>query len=181
MPLTITQVTKNLPELNELKHIYNEAFPTDERAPFRILLKKSARGNVDFLAFYDGSTLVGMSYQLCRGEFVYLFYLAVSDALRGHGYGSEILQALKELYPGKSIFLSMEQLDPNAENYAQRLKRRDFYEANGFHMLGRKVREWTVVYELVGTDNRIDAATYKKMMGDYMGIFRYIVKTEFIE
>lgn len=181
MSLEIISVDAKLPELRELENIYNAAFPLNERAPFRILLKKSRRGNVDFLAYYHDGKLCGMTYQLCMDGFVYLFYLAVSADMRGRGFGSEILQTLKLRYPGQSIFLSMEQLDPSAGNYDQRLKRRDFYAANGFDLLGRKVREGPVVFELAGTDSRITAAQYKKMMNSYMGILRYIVKTEFIE
>lgn len=181
MNLTVRNVDGRFPDLAAVEALYLEAFPENERAPFSILVKKAKRAEVDFLAYYDGDTLVGMLYLLHGGELTYIFYIAVPRSLRGRGYGSAILQSLKRQYPGQSIFLAMEELEPEAPNYAQRLKRRSFYNANGFAVLGHKVQEGPVIFDLAGTDDRVTGAGYLTMMRRYIGLRRLFLKIRFIE
>lgn len=181
MNLTVRNVDDNFYRLAEVEALYTEAFPENERAPFSMLVKKAKRDYVDFLAYYDGDLLAGMVYLVHGGELSYIFYIAVSSALRGRGYGSAILQALKTQYPGQSIFLAMEELDPAAPNYGQRLKRRGFYLANGFSLLGHKVQEGPVIFDLAGTDDRVTGTGYLAIMRRYVGLRRLFLKIRYIE
>lgn len=174
MELTVRPISAETPELQSVRELYEEAFPENERAPFKILLRKSKRRNVDFLAYFDGSLLVGMTYAVRMGDLCYLFYLAVPEALRNGGYGSEILQKLKLLCPGHRIFLAMEEFREDAPNYDMRIRRLGFYERNGFHLIGQKVQEGPEIFELAGTD-RVGGDEYKRLMHRYLGIMRLIV------
>ena len=71
-------------------------------------------------------------------DVVILLYLAISDAVRGKGYGSAVLQAVQKKYAGKRIILNIEEMDEQAANYAQRVKRKAFYQKNGFEILDYK-------------------------------------------
>ena len=65
-------------------------------------------------------------------ELVFILYLAVNDKIRSKGYGSAILQCIKQRFSNKAIALNIEPLDPKSDNYAQRIKRFEFYLKNGF-------------------------------------------------
>ena len=101
--------------------------------------------------------------QICHISF------AVSETERGKGCGSGALQAAKDKYAGQKIFLSIEQLDEEAENYDQRVKRKQFYERNGFKDLNLKLKEASVTYDLLGIGGTVDAKEYERLMGKYLG------------
>ena len=82
-------------------------------------------------AVYDGEVFCGMVCYYISDNTVYLAYLAVESELRGNGYGSKILHMLEEKYPDQQIVLDIEPLDPDAENYHQRVSRLRFYQKNG--------------------------------------------------
>jgi ribosomal protein S18 acetylase RimI-like enzyme len=67
------------------------------------------------------------------GTFIYVEHLAVAPDLRGRGYGSLILSALKAAEPGKPIVLEVEM--PEDELTRRRVR---FYERNGFTLWRRR-------------------------------------------
>lgn len=177
----ILSVSKDFPRLDEIRELYESAFPENERAPFSVLVRKTRRKNVDFKAYFDGEALVGMTYSVHEGDLTYLFYLAVPEGLRGLGYGSEILQILKKVYPGHRIFLSMEEFRNDAPNYPIRLRRKGFYERNGYPLIGMRVQEGSEIFELAGTSADIRPEEYRRLMYRYLGIMRLIVKIKVLD
>lgn len=179
MGMRVRRVQKRLPEYRKVKALYRSAFPADERIPFWLFMWKAKRKGVDFLSFYEGAQWVGFSYIISVPGLSYVFFLAVDDMVRGSGYGSRILTIIKRHYAGNRIFLAIEQLDPKAGNYKQRLKRRSFYEKNGFAFLGQKVKEGNVTYQLMGIGGSVDGKEYKRLMSGYLGrLFGKFVKIE---
>lgn len=170
MGLRVKRVTRRLPECDHIRQLYVTAFPADERAPFWLMLKRACRENIDFLAFYDDGQFVGMTYIIRGPGMAYVFYLAIDDSARGRGYGSRILRMLRKHYRGQNLFLAIEELDPEAENYEQRVSRRRFYERNGLHLLKHKIREGNVVYAAMGTGDEIDGKAYVAMLHGYLGV-----------
>ena len=71
----------------------------------------------------------------------YVFYFAISQSERGQGYGSYILQTVKEFYKNQRLCLAIEEIDETAANYQQWVKRKEFYEKNGFTDLHCKLRK----------------------------------------
>lgn len=63
------------------------------------------------------------------GDITHVLFLAVEETLRGNGYGSQILDAIRRAYPDKRLILDVEMPDPEAENQEQRTKRIAFYKA----------------------------------------------------
>ncbi len=175
-------------EYQAIEKIYTEAFPDNERAPMKLLIKRANQGKADFLALYDSNSLVGMAYVVCCRDLAYLFYIAVDKDKRGRGYGSQTIASLLERYRGKRFFLALEQLDKTAVNYNQRVKRHEFYKSCGLHDLPFKLKEGSVTFSAMGgclpvensfnknADFTVRPEEYKELMNRYMGfIMRHLI------
>ncbi len=169
MSLHLKAVKKSLPEYKKIKKLYHDAFPLDERAPFWLLMRRANRENVDFWAVYHEEEWVGLVYVISREDLSYLFYLAIAEDVRGKGYGSAVLAAVKEKYAGRRIMLAIEELDERAENYAERIRRKQFYEKNGLHLMDYKMREAKVIYDVMGIADTVSPEEYGEMMKQYLG------------
>ncbi|MDO5783729.1 MAG: GNAT family N-acetyltransferase [Eubacteriales bacterium] len=171
----------NKAERKKIRSLYRRAFPADERAPFWLLARKAHRSNVDWWSIYDGDTWVGFFYVLHDNDLSYVFYFAISEQCRGKGYGSQALSELKKKYAGRRIFLAIEQLDPAAENYVERVKRKQFYEKNGFTDLHEKLREANVVYSLLGIGGTVRKEEYKTLICNWCGsLLARLVRMEIV-
>ena len=49
MSIELIRLNKKSPDYKSVKRLYKSAFPTDEKAPFGLLMRKSKKDNVDFL------------------------------------------------------------------------------------------------------------------------------------
>ena len=92
-------------------------------------------------------------------------YLAISDAVRGKVYGSAVLQAVQKKYAGKRIILNIEEMDETGPNYAQRVKRKAFYQKNGFEILDYKVREISTTYDMMSCGGYVLQTQYERSYG----------------
>ncbi len=137
---------KRSPETREIKRLYRRAFPRSERMPFRVLRRTLFSPLVYCFAYYDGDVFVGFAYLVADNDLAYLFYLAVTEEERGKGYGTSILRSLRGIF-SQTMVLDIEECDPRAKNAAQRFRRRDFYERNGFVYAGFKATYYGVCYE----------------------------------
>ena len=164
-----------------IEKIYTQSFPDNERAPFKMLIKRAARGKADFWAVCDGETIIGMAYVVCHSDLAYLFYIAIAPTSRGKGFGTKTIRSLMEKYRGKRFFLALEQLDNTADNYTQRVKRHDFYTSCGLFDLPFKLKEGTVTFSAMGArpddggelhgDFTVLPEEYSALMHGYMGFF----------
>ena len=87
----------------DIKRIYFEAFPKKERMPFPMMVAMSKLWNTQFFSFYDGDVPCGFIYLASIGKIVFVMFFAVDKALRSKGYGSAILQDIKNKYPEKRL------------------------------------------------------------------------------
>ena len=134
--MEITAYTlKNAPEPDKIRKLYRRAFPKEERLPWPVMVFLTARSGTEITAYYHGDAFCGFTFTATWEKTLFVLFLAVEDGLRGHGYGSAILTYLRETDPQRQILLNVELLDPEADNYAQRLQRMAFYEKNGFKFL----------------------------------------------
>lgn len=169
-------------EYKRIKKLYKEAFPADERAPLMLMKRRAAQRKADSWNMYDGDEWIGWTYVITYDSMAYIFYLAIDNAKRGRGYGTAALEAIREKYKKHRIFLALEQLDKEAENYEQRLGRHAFYEKNGLKDLPHKIREASVVYSVMGFDDEIKPEEYKTMLDAYTGkFFGMFLNTEMID
>ena len=138
--LQFFDVTKKSPWLPQVKALYESAFPANERIPIKHLLDDKIKR--EFWAFFDkedgesgaAPKFCGFSNSITHGSITNIVYFAVVPELRSRGYGSKILQAIREKHPNSRIVvdIEVEEDSKDAEELERRNRRRDFYQRNGF-------------------------------------------------
>ena len=99
---------KNRSELSQIREIYLEAFPSDERAPFQMLVKRAKKGKAEMFSLIHEGELCGMTYIVRYRDMAYVFYLAVSKEKRGMGLGTKAMKAILERYKDSRVFIALE-------------------------------------------------------------------------
>lgn len=117
----------------------------------------------------QGSEFGGFTYVVTYKKLVYIFFLAVVPERRGEGVGSAILTLLKEKYAGYNLLLAREQIEEDAENYVERVKRREFYMKNGFTDLPARIKEAGVIYDAMSTGGKVSVRDYNVLIGRWSG------------
>lgn len=165
---------RGLVETARAAALYFEAFPPEERAPWLLLAKKARNANVDNWGIYADSRFAGLMYVVNHADLSYVFYFAVKKDFRGMGLGARALKLVRKHYASRRFFLAIESLDPAADNYDERVKRRDFYLRGGLLPMGMNVQEGSVVYELLGCGGKVAAEEYSALIAEYLGktVFR---------
>lgn len=180
--MQLIRVKKNLKEYKQIKQLYQQAFPRNERAPFWLLMKKSKQPTVDFWALYDNENWLGIAYIVKGEHLAYLFYLAIKPEARGKGYGKKVIDILKERYYGSKFFLALETLDKTAPNYEQRVKRHSFYQKCGLSDMLYHIKEASVIYDIMGVGENVEPQEYRRLMQNYLGkFFSTLIDTRMIE
>ena len=145
-----------------VRDAYHTAFPKEEQLPWPILRLISHFPGGGLTAYYDGD-YCGMTFTAATDSILYVMFLAVEKEHRGQGYGSAILEKLKQDYPGRAIYLNVEPLDDNAPNADERTKRMAFYAKNGFHDSGYEIDEVGGTFCVLTTDPDFRANDYQKV------------------
>ena len=136
----------------DVKRIYFEAFPKRERMPFPMMVVMSKLWNTQFFCFYDGDIPCGFTYLASNRKIVFVMFFAVDECLRSKGYGSFILQQLRNKYPDKKIIISIEPCVDNASDIELRKRRKSFYMRNGYNETGYMMKLNGVVQEIIITN-----------------------------
>lgn len=142
---------------NEIKKLYMNSFPKDERFPFWILKRCSKGKNVLFNVILDGDKLIGMEYIINCEHYAYLMYLAVKENQRENGYGTQILDDLTKKYG--TVILSIER--PNKDLNDNSAKRKKFYLRNGFYETNKFIKDNGIQYEILCTNKDYDITKEK--------------------
>ena len=100
----------------KIKQLYETAFPEDEQIPWNDLMRLVEEMPLDFTAYYDGEKFIGFTIVYPRNSFNWFWYFAVSEELRGKGYGQRILTQMLESYEGQSFVLDMESTTQVCDN-----------------------------------------------------------------
>ena len=145
-------INENFLGLEDIKRIYEEAFPKDEIVPLDIVLLLAKEGLAKIFAICEDNSLIGFISILLGDKLVYGLHLAIDSTLRGKGYGTKTLELLKEKTEGKPLFYSVEPLDENAINYNQRVKRVKLYERLGFKFYDMKMNMMEEPMDVMGAD-----------------------------
>ncbi len=165
MYLTEKTITRKQNDYKEIASFMKRVFPKEELIPMWLLCIATKKKKYDFKAYYDNDLFVGILFTIDTKDTLFVFYIAVNDKIHSKGYGSELLKALFERYPEKSVTLFIETMDDkNAENYEQRIKRLAFYERNGFVHTGIKAGFKTPFVDILSTDKEFDIPKTKKLM-----------------
>lgn len=169
MKIRFTRLIPKSQEFRKIKELYARAFPLEERAPFLMLVLKARKRGIDFWSVSYDDIWAGMMYVVNYKDLSYLFYLAITEEHRGKGVGSAVLRTARKYYSGRRLFLAIEEVTEDSPNYADRLKRREFYIRNGFSQLGRRLREGKVMYELLGIGGMVSKNDYKQLIECFAG------------
>jgi GNAT superfamily N-acetyltransferase len=176
--IKLININRNDSDLEKIRQLYLTAFPSDERAPFGLLVRKAKKPNINFFSCHDSETWIGFIYVINHIDLSYLYYFAVDDTKRGKGYGTAILEAARKKYAGRRLFLVIEEVEEKYSNYPQRIDRLHFYEHAGFVRTGQKVQEAKVIFDLMSTDGEISNKEYRSLIKTFMGlrILRYTMR-----
>lgn len=161
---------------SKIKKLYLNTFPKFERLPFWFLIYQSKKKKSDFYAIYDDHDYVGLLFLTYYKDIVYVYYLAIEPSQQSKGYGSDILQYLKETYQDKRLLLNIEKVDKSADNYEQRLKRKNFYEKNGFKNTKFEIETKDIVYEILYSGEPVYEYEYHALFKSYFGrLFKFLL------
>lgn len=166
-------ITKEFSDLRVVREMLTTLFPTVEQIPFWFLLMRAKKDFTRFLAYYDGDVFVGTVYMITHNDLTYVLYIAVNDKIQSKGYGSRILSQVRNLYPNNRIMLNIEAPDENADNNAQRQKRRDFYIKNEYTSTGFFLVEKVMVYETLILGGSCEIEEYEALFKKFAGALLY--------
>ena len=153
--------------------LYRRAFPRNERKPFSVIRRMSRRGKTDIWYFEDGQGFLGLATTINGDGLIHIDYFAVSEKRRGQGHGRKMLKALLDRYSPSGVFLEIEIPDENAENFAERLRRKRFYLGSGLAPMNTRASLFGVGMELLGVDCHLDFNEYRNFYLQNYGKFAY--------
>lgn len=162
---------RNFKLTREFINLYEQAFPLEERRPLSVLWLLRKIGRIDVLALKAQERFIGLIVIAKDKDFVFIDYLAISPAERGQGYGSMVLEKIKERYPDKTIFLEVESPIISEENYRQRIKRIKFYQRNGFDKTDLRVINEDCKFSILSSNGKLDYKEYLKFNFKIYGRF----------
>jgi GNAT superfamily N-acetyltransferase len=128
----------NANQKNNFERIYLEAFPSNERRDFNLLIKGIKSNNYFMFALVIESNVSAIAciYSPINNSFALLDYFAVESNLRGNGIGSIFFRKLVENNSIHAWNLLLEVEDPLFDNDDQiKTKRIQFYENNGAKLI----------------------------------------------
>ncbi|TLU66342.1 GNAT family N-acetyltransferase [Thalassotalea litorea] len=175
MNITFYPVNSNNANYIEVIDLYKEAFPEARKVPKWLLKYKLRNGKIGLSALYSENVWIGLIHITEYEDIVFIQSLAIAEFNRSKGFGSQVLDSLKSLHSGKRIVLNIEVIEDEASNYKQRVKRKAFYENNGFLSSGFTVKEPGENLEMLifgGAITKIEIESmYKKLFGSILGLF----------
>ena len=130
--ITPKQISANSAIDEQIKQLYQTAFPENEQIPWDELVRLIGEMNLDFTAYYEEGIFIGITIVFPYELFNWYWYFAVRPELRGQGKGQQILTTLLEKYKGQTCVMDMESPRQECNNKEQRQRRHAFYLRNGF-------------------------------------------------
>lgn len=156
-------------QLTRIEKLYLEAFPEDERKPFKVMLQKVAEGQMEMLALEKAGEFVGLAITIKHKDLVLLDYFAIENKWRGQGIGGEAIELLKQHYAEKRFLLEIEIIDEAAENNAERIRRKAFYLRHGMCEAKIYVCLFGVEMEVLTAQCEITFEEYYSVYADTFG------------
>ena len=154
-------------EYNDVCHLMRTAFPRNEQIPMWLLRVLAFRKSVNFRTFYDDEQFCGVLYTAEDSKYIFVLYLAVNDQIRSKGYGTKILDWLKQ-NTEKIIVLNVESLDSSAQNALQRENRISFYSRNGIFDTGCRFVDEGENYSVLASDiDHFDSKEYEMFLSRF--------------
>ena len=140
--------------------LYYKAFPESERKPWKVIRQKQKLGVTDVWYLKQDGKFAGLAATINGPDTILVDYLAIHPGRRGQGAGSEALQLLRKKYAGRGVFVEIECLYEDADNYEERCRRKAFYLRNGMKEMHTTANLFGVDMELLGYDCQMDFEEY---------------------
>ena len=155
-------------DIKEIRKIYDSSFPYAERVPFERLIRSIKEDRIMY-AYYDDGKLIGISYLFLLDDIAYIGYFCVREDLRNKGYGTQILEMIKEDFSGYRIAIDIEEVKENSDNYEERKRRKDFYLHKGFREAGIFYNFYDVDYEILVYGGAVDRQQWHDVIRRHWG------------
>lgn len=138
-------------DFSTVSRLLKSQIPASELLPLITLRLGLAKKNLDCTVFYDGDHPAGFYYVEIGRKAVFLLYLVVNPDVQSRGYGTAMLRALRENYPGMQLDMHIEiPKDPSSPD-EQAARRARFYERAGFRYTGWKTSDGGVDYWIMSS------------------------------
>ena len=175
MSITFLPISSSSPNYIKVIDLYKEAFPEARKVPKWFLKYQLRNGKLGFSALHTEDMWIGLIHITEYEDIVFIQSIAILESCRSKGFGSQVLESLKNEHLGKRIVLNIEVIDKQANNYQQRVKRKEFYENNGFLPSGFTVKEPGENLEMLiygsGITKKEIEYMYKNLFGRVLGLF----------
>jgi GNAT superfamily N-acetyltransferase len=173
--LTTKMILKKSIYYNEVVKLYEESFPENERIDIEFLVRKVIEKKAEFIAYFDNDVFVGFVYNVFNEKISFLLFLAILEKYRGLGYGSEILDLVKDSYKSVPVILAIEPLNKKADNYQIRVKRKQFYLKKQFKDSEFYYFEYDEKYDLLVWNEKVIQEEFNILMKNYTGPTMYSI------
>ena len=162
------RVDRSYKELKEIERLYNSSFPKNERIDFERLIRMLGDDRHMYV-YLEDEKIIGMAYFFIFEDIAYLGYICVEEELRNKGYGTVILNKIKEEYQGYRIGIDIEEVKQNSGNSEERVRRRDFYIRNGFATTDIFYSFFFVDYEILSYGGLIRKEEWQNLVKKHWG------------
>lgn len=126
------------------------------------------------LSFYEKNLFVGFCYLINNNNLTFIPYLAINDNIRSKGYGTKIINKIKSIYKDNRIILDIEPIDKNSENNEQRIRRKNFYNKNGFRSLPILMLDGEETYEILIYNGECTTKEFNNLYKNFIGKLSYM-------
>ena len=156
--------------IGDLKRLYDEAFPDDEKKPFDYMLKLTDAGKMEMLAVEEEGRFAGLIINLlCSDDVALLDYFAVDPSMRSFGIGGRALKLLLEKFSDKKLIFEIERPDNALPDTDMKARRKRFYLRNGVKETGVFANVYNTDFELLTNDGKLKYDEYVMALRDAMG------------
>lgn len=153
-------------QIEQIRQLYESAFPSSEKKPFNLILEKRAMGFVEILVIEDEKKRFrGLLITILHKDMVLIDYFAIDEAYRGTGIGSDVLKLITSRYAKKRVFLEIEStVYEQVEDYEVKVRRKCFYQRNGLESKGYLVDLFGVEMEIMTFESKVSFEEYHEML-----------------
>lgn len=133
--LVIENIRKfKIKDWKNVKSIYINSFPKEERFPFLLLYFNTLRNNSNLYVMEINNQIIGFIDAINYKNMIFILYLAVDKKMRNLGYGSKLLKQFLNENTNKNIYLNIDEVDTKFSDYKLRKQRLNFYLNNNFYL-----------------------------------------------
>lgn len=149
------------------RELYEETFDRRMRVPYKDLRRVCDAGKADFTAVFSEDIFVGFYYVYLYEDSVFVYYLAVTENMRCRGYGTDILDLIKDTYPDRRVVVCIEAPQVDDKLVSVRYRRLAFYSRNGFVDTLYKFESVGITYEVLYWGKQFEPETIQDILRSF--------------